>query len=77
MKITRVDPFTSKVLTLDLPITEEQYENWRAGALIQEAFPGLSSDLREFLLTGITPDSWERYVRPLSEGSEAQPEASS
>jgi len=29
------------------------------GALIQNAFPFLSLDEREFLLTGMTPDEWD------------------
>ena len=29
------------------------------GALVQDAFPFLSGDEREFLLTGMTPDEWD------------------
>ena len=31
---------------------------WQSGALIQNAFPNLNKDEREFLITGITPDKW-------------------
>lgn len=30
-----------------------------AGAMIQDAFPDLSADDREFLMTGITPEEWD------------------
>ena len=29
-----------------------------AGKLIQDAFPFLNADQREFLLTGLTPEAW-------------------
>jgi len=41
----------------------EQYKqgvnDYRNGKLIQDAFPFLSADEREFLLTGMTPEEWE------------------
>jgi hypothetical protein len=36
---------------------------WRRGdKLIQEAFPELSSDAREFIKSGITPEEWRKYM---------------
>jgi hypothetical protein len=32
---------------------------WRAGNLIQNAFPFLDADQREFLLTGMTAEEWD------------------
>lgn len=32
---------------------------YAGGALIQNAFPFLTPDQREFLMTGITPDEWD------------------
>ena len=32
---------------------------WNDGMLIQDAFPGLSAEDREFIMTGITPDEWD------------------
>lgn len=63
MKLTRLDPFTGKINTLDLPITDEQLVSWQNGTLIQFAFPDLSADEREFLMTGITPESWDEHVK--------------
>ena len=59
MKITRTNPFNGEVNTLDIPVTEEQVQAYMDGALIQNAFPNLSADDREFIKTGITAESWE------------------
>ena len=55
MKITRKSPFTGVVHTFDLPITCEQVQAYVDGALLQDAFPTLPAELREFFKTGITP----------------------
>jgi hypothetical protein len=44
---------------MDLDITEAQIEKWENGELIQNAFPNLNNDEREFLLTGMTPEEWD------------------
>lgn len=62
MKITRTDPFTGKENTMELDITQAQLERWQNGELIQNVFPFLTADEREFLKTGITPDSWDVYL---------------
>ncbi|MBR0693604.1 hypothetical protein [Bradyrhizobium lablabi] len=60
MKITRTSIITGKVSTMDLPITAEQMAKYDSGALVQDAFPHLTADQREFILTGITADEWDR-----------------
>ncbi len=62
MFITKKDPFTGNVNTRHIDATYEQYQAWRDGALIQDAFPNLSPEDREFIKTGITPESWDEYV---------------
>lgn len=32
---------------------------WRAGALAQDAFPDLTPDEREFMISGVTPAEWD------------------
>ena len=59
MKITRTNPFNGEVNTLDIPVTEEQVQAYMNGALIQNAFPNLSADDREFIMTGITEEIWD------------------
>jgi hypothetical protein len=57
MLITRTNPFNGSVNTRDLDITAEQVAAYEAGALLQNAFPNLSADDREFFKTGI--DNWD------------------
>lgn len=59
MKLTKTDPFTGKENTMELDITADDLQRWRDGALIQDVFPNLTPDEREFIKTGITPESWE------------------
>jgi len=57
MLVIRQNPFNGNVNTRDLDITEEQVAAYDAGAMLQNAFPNLSADDREFYKTGI--DNWE------------------
>lgn len=59
MLITKVSMFSGKENTLDLPITADQLVAWERGdTLIQNAFPHLTADQREFLITGVTAEEW-------------------
>jgi len=58
MLITRTSPFTRKVNTMDINVTEAQIAAWQNGKLIQHAMPNLTADEREFIMTGITPEDW-------------------
>ena len=59
MIITKTSTLSGIERTMDLPITEEQLKNWEDGMLIQKAMPNLTSDQREFLITGIVKEEWE------------------
>jgi hypothetical protein len=43
-----------------MSVTAEQLKAWRTNMLAQDAFPQLSEDDREFIMTGITPDEWDQ-----------------
>ncbi len=49
-----------------IPVDPFKWHNWKEARekghapFIQDAFPELSADDREFLLTGITPEEWDR-----------------
>lgn len=61
MKITKASRISGTVSTMDLDITSEQLARIEAGIeLIQNIVPHLSSDEREFLITGITPQEWDK-----------------
>jgi|DEB0MinimDraft_6_1074348.scaffolds.fasta_scaffold15691_8 hypothetical protein len=67
MKITRTSGLTGAINTRDLDITPAQYTQYLSGTLAQLAFPHLSADDREFLITGITPEEWAEFVAAVEE----------
>jgi hypothetical protein len=52
-----------RVNVMELPISFDEYHDgmaaWRSGTLIQFAFPTLSADEREFLMTGVRILEWD------------------
>lgn len=60
MIIKRISPFSSNINAMDIDITEEQYEAWAQGKLIQDVMPNITADEREFILTGILKDEWNK-----------------
>ena len=63
MKLTKKSEFSGIEHTIELPIGENIYElgifYHNNGLHIQDAFPQLDDDQREFILTGITNEEWE------------------
>lgn len=63
MIVTRKSRFTGKLNQMDIGMDPVAFStalrDWEGGALIQEAFPDLSADEREFLMTGSTPAEWQ------------------
>lgn len=59
MQITRTSPFTGKVHTQEIDVSERQIKRWIEGDSIQNVMPQLSADEREFIKTGIVPEEWE------------------
>ena len=64
MKVTAVCQLNGEVYTMDFPnMTETQFrigkKMWDEGALVQDAFPFLNADEREFLMTGTPPHVWD------------------
>lgn len=58
MLIRKRSAFTGAYHTMDLPVTAEQISRWQNGELVQNVFPHLSPDQREFLMTGVTKEEW-------------------
>ena len=44
----------------EVEVNEADYWDWEDGALVQDAFPYLSADERELLVSGICPDCWAK-----------------
>lgn len=63
MQVTRTSTLTRVAHTREIDVTEEQMRAWRNGnRLIQDEFPHLSADDREFLLSGIVPGEWAAMI---------------
>lgn len=60
MIVQRKSILDGKIYEMDLPVTAEQLEELRAPGrrLVQDIFPDLDADRREFLISGITPEKW-------------------
>ena len=60
MKITKKSQISDKVHTMEINITPEQFAAFHTdNRLIQNIFPHLTPDEREFLMTGTTPGEWD------------------
>lgn len=60
MLITRTSILSGVKNYMDIPITEDELAAYERGdMLIQHAFPKLTDDQREFILSGITPEEWK------------------
>ena len=60
LELKRRSSISGKMNTRMLPITQEQVNEWvDKGTLIQDAFPWLDNNEREFLLSGATEEEWD------------------
>ena len=66
LRITRPCRITGKNYTVFT--TQEQYDRWQGGELIQVAMPDLRSEDREFLISGMSPDGWDIAMNSHLEG---------
>jgi hypothetical protein len=63
MQFIRKSMLSGAVRTRDIDVTEEEYDRWRSGVLIQRAMPHLSDVDREFIMTGITEEEWNAEMK--------------
>lgn len=66
INIIRISPFSGKTNSMVMSIDPEDIECYEDGELVQDAFPYLTADEREFFKTGITPEEWNEMVVGLS-----------
>ena len=64
MRVTRTSTYSDTINTQEIDVTHEQLDAWRSGVSIQVAMPNLSADEREFIMTGITSDEWNKLFPP-------------
>jgi len=59
MKVQRKSTISGKLYVMDLDVTQEQLDRYAEGReLLQNVFPNLRPDEREFIKSGITPEEW-------------------
>ena len=62
MQITRKSFMTGITRTVDLDVTQQQLDNYENGVLLQDAFPNLSPNEREYIKSGIVDNEWESFI---------------
>ena len=62
MEITRTSILTGIERTQDIPVTQEQLNEWEGGTLIQKVMPELTPSQREFIMTGIVDSEWDNVM---------------
>lgn len=64
MKLTNVCQLNGKMYSMEINCTPEQLnagrKAYRQGALLQNAFPFLNANEREFVKTGTPPHVWDQ-----------------
>lgn len=58
MIFTRKSIISGIVRHVNLPVTQEQFDLYESGWFTQDAFPHLSDEAREFIISGITNEEW-------------------
>ena len=61
MKITKTSVLSGITRTRNLPITQEQYDVWQKGGLIQNVMGNLTVSDREWLISGATEEEWQEF----------------
>jgi|TARA_R110000744_G_scaffold120740_3_gene224977 hypothetical protein len=60
MLVYRTNIVSGKVNVMSLPVTQTQLDTYRfTNTLVQDVFPDLSADEREFLISGFMPGEFE------------------
>jgi len=74
VRLYRTSPFSKTENFMELPVKISDLYNYyvkRAG-MIQDIFPALNSEQREFIMTGIMPDEWPDNSDEYPDGSERE-----
>jgi hypothetical protein len=69
MIVTKQSIVSGKVYQMELDVTQQQLNDFANGrlGLAQEAFPHLSIDEREFIISGIHPTEWKQLFGELED----------
>ena len=72
MEIVRISRLTGARHTMDLDITLQQMLDYDKGMLVQNAFPNLTPAEREFFMTGITEEEWNKFIEVAEDDDEQE-----
>ncbi len=61
MQVTMRSMLSGKEHTQEIDITQDQWNRWQGGELLQNVCPHLSNDDREFLISGSTKEEWASF----------------
>lgn len=67
--VKRLSVISGKENEMEIPADPQALKDWAEGKderLIQVAFPDLTEDQREFLVSGSTPEEWAELFPPES-----------
>ena len=70
MIIEKTSILTGRKNVMEIDISENRYNLWERSQgriLIQEAFPDLSIEEHEFLISGITSEEWMTHIGSMDE----------
>ena len=56
--VTKKSMISGNTSSMELDVTQAQLDRWQDGELIQDVFPHLNEEEREFIKTGITRQEW-------------------
>ena|SRR6478609_11842721 len=70
MIVTVEHAITGERVSKELDVTQEQLDRWAGGELIQNVFPDLDPDDREFIMTGMSQAEWDKLTEEDDEGLE-------
>ncbi len=60
MTVIRKSQYSGNIYTMDMDVTPEQISRYERGDItLQDCFPQLNADEREFIKSGITALEWE------------------
>jgi hypothetical protein len=75
MKVTRKSLISGEFHTMELPVTLPDLNAYHTGtANIQDVFPHLTPEQREFIMSGITPEEWAEHVANNEDAYSEMPE---
>lgn len=75
MEITRTSQLTGVTRTIDLPITQAQIDAHHNGGYIQVVMRNLTAGQREFYMTGVTDEEWDKAFKEPEEYGTDGPDA--